>query len=133
MFLMNQIPVKMPAGKHAVQIVMSFGVVVNVAPPNGLSGLKLVGNGIDVDKKSGKRRPTVTVENPTKIHALLPQSTLRVASGGWSHTFSGKEMDEKIGIGLVQPGKRRKFILPVDLPTNVTKVEATLEYKPKRN
>ena len=31
----NQVPVKMPAGKSAVQIVMSFGVIINVAPPQG--------------------------------------------------------------------------------------------------
>ncbi len=132
MMSVNQIPVKMPAGKSAVQIVMSFGVVINVAPPQGLPALKLVGTGVETDKKTGKRHPTITVENPTKIHALLPQSTVAVSGGGWSHSFSQTELREKVGIGLVQPGKRRKFILPVELPANVPSVQASLDFKPKR-
>ena len=129
----NQIPVKLPKGQSGVQIVMSFGVVINVAPPAGKPALQLVSSGIESDRKTGKRFPTVVIHNPSVVHGLLPESTLRLSAGTWSHTFSPAEMREKIGIGLVQPGKRRKFVLPVDLPPNVTKVEATLDYKPKRN
>lgn len=132
MMSVNQIPVKMPAGKSAVQIVMSFGVVINVAPPQGLPALKLIGTGIETDKKTGKRHPTITVENPTKVHALLPQSTISVSGGSWSHSFAQTELREKVGIGLVQPGKKRKFILPVELPANVPSVQASLDFKPKR-
>jgi P pilus assembly chaperone PapD len=132
MMTVAQIPVKMPASKTAVQIVMNFGVVINVAPPQGLPELKLVGTGVETDKKTGKRHPSITVENPSKIHALLPQSTLAVSGGGWSHSFSQTELREKVGIGLVQPGKRRKFILPVELPANVPSVQASLDFKPKR-
>ena len=132
MMSVNQIPVKLPTGKSAVQIVMSFGVVINVAPPQGLPELKLVGSGVETDKKTGKRHPTITVENPTKIHALLPQSIIQVSSGGWSHTLSQSELGQRVGIGLVQPGKKRKFVLPVDLPANVSSVQASLDFKPKR-
>lgn len=133
-FLMsvNQVPVKMPKGQTAVQIVMSFGVIVNVAPPKGSPTLKVVGTGVTADKKTGKRHPTVTLENASRVHALLPDGTLRIAGGGWSHTFSPRELGEKVGIGLVQPGKKRKFVLPVDVPANVASVEASLDYKPKR-
>lgn len=133
-FLMsvNQVPVKLPKGQTAVQIVMSFGVVVNVAPPKGSPVLNVVGAGVTTDKKTGKRHPTVTLENPSKVHALLPDGTLKVAGGSWVHTMSPRELGEKIGIGLVQPGKKRKFVLPVDLPANVASVQATLDYKPKR-
>lgn len=132
MMSVNQIPVKLPAGKSAVQIVMSFGVVINVAPPKGLPELKLVGTGVEADKKTGKRHPTITVENPTAVHALLPQSTIRLTGGSWSHTLAQTELREKVGIGLVQPGKRRKFVLPVELPANVSSVQASLDFKPKR-
>lgn len=133
-FLMsvNQVPVKLPKGKSAVQIVMSFGVIVNVAPPKGAPALKVVGTGVTSDKKSGKRHPTVTLENASNVHALLPEGSLQVAGGGWSHTFSSRELSEKVGIGLVQPGKKRKFTLPVDLPANVSSVQASLDYRPKR-
>jgi fimbrial chaperone protein len=131
MMSVNQIPVKLPAGKSAVQIVMSFGVNINVAPPQGVPALNLVGTGIATDK-TGKRHPTITVENPSKTHALLPQSTIKLSGSSWSKTFAATELSEKVGIGLVQPGKKRKFTLPVELPANVTTVQASLEFKPKK-
>ena len=131
MLSMNQIPVKLPAGQSAVQVVMSFGVVINVAPPQGAPALNLVGTGI-AKSKDGKRHPTITVENPSNIHALLPQSSIKLSGGGWSYDFEPLELSEKVGIGLVQPGHKRRFILPVDLPANVKSVQASLDFKPKR-
>jgi fimbrial chaperone protein len=128
---MNQIPVKLPAGQSAVQVVMSFGVVINVAPPQGVPALNLVGTGVAKDK-DGKRHPTITVENPSNIHALLPDSTIKLSGSGWSYDFEPLELTEKVGIGLVQPGHKRRFVLPVDLPENVTSVQASLDFKPKR-
>ncbi len=133
-FLMsvNQVPVKLPKGQTAVQIVMSFGVVVNVAPPKGSPALKVVDAGVTTDRKTGKRHPTVTLHNESRVHALLPDGRLSLTGGGWSYTFTQRELGEKVGIGLVQPGKKRRFILPVDLPANVASVQATLDFKPKR-
>ena len=131
MLSMNQIPVRLPEGQTSVQVVMSFGVVINVAPPQGQPALKLVGTGI-TKAKDGKRHPTITVENPTKIHALLPDSTIQLAGGSWSHQFTPTELREKVGIGLVQPGHKRRFVLPVDLPAGVNQVKASLDYKPAR-
>ena len=131
MMNVNQVPVRMPKGQSAVQIVMSFGVNINVAPPQGMPELKVVGTGVATDK-SGKRQPTITVENASRIHALLPHATIKLAAGGWSRTFSPSEISEKVGIGLVQPGRRRKFVLPVEVPANVQTVQASLDFKPKR-
>lgn len=131
MLSVNQIPVKLPAGKSAVQIVMSFGVVVNVAPPAGLPALKLVGTGTTTDK-SGKRFPTITVENTSKTHALLPQAIIKLSGGSWAYTMSASEISQKVGIGLVQPGAKRKFTLPVDLPAGVSSVQATMDFNSKK-
>lgn len=132
MLTVNQIPVKLPAGKSGVQIVMSFGVNVNVAPVRGSPQLRLVGTGIAIDK-SGARRPTITVENPSKVHALLPQATIALSGGrGWTRTLSSAELNQRIGIGLVQPGKRRKFTLPVDVPADVQSITASIGFKPAR-
>jgi len=131
MLSMNQIPVKLPAGQSAVQVVTSFGVVINVAPPQGAPALTLVGTGV-AKSKDGKRHPTITVENPTNIHALLPQSTIRLSGDGWSYDLQPLELSEKVGIGLVQPGHKRRFVLPVELPVEVTSVQASLDFKPKR-
>lgn len=106
LFSLSQVPVKLPAGQSKVQVVMSFGVVVNVAAVQGVPSLKVVGTSLTTDKQ-GKRRAVVTVENSSTTHALLPQGKLSVAGNGWSHALTQTEIREKLGIGLVQPGSRR--------------------------
>jgi fimbrial chaperone protein len=128
---LTQIPVKMPRAQAAVQVVMSFGVLINVAPPQGLPELKVIGTGVAVEKP-GKNHPTITVENTTAVHALLQQATVKISSGSWSQTLSPSEIGQQVGAGLVQPGQRRKFTLPVELPAGVTSVEASLDFRPKR-
>jgi P pilus assembly chaperone PapD len=131
MLTLTQIPVKVKSPRNLVQVVMGFGVVINVAPPRGTPSLRLVSAGVTSGPK-GERQPTVTVENPSNVHALLPQSTIRLAANGWSKTLTPAELDQKLGIGLVQPGKRRRFVLPISLPPNVRDLRATLEFKPQR-
>lgn len=128
---MTQIPVKLRETTTAVQVVMSIGVLINVAPPRGVPNLQVVETGVITDGQ-GKRHPTLTVINPSKIHALLPQSNIYLTSGKWSETVTSATMAERIGIGLVQPGRRRKFILPIDLPPIVGGVQARLDFKPSR-
>jgi P pilus assembly chaperone PapD len=128
---LSQVPVKLPKGQAAVQVVMSFGVLINVAPPQGVPELKLVGTGVAVEKP-GKHHPTITVENGTPVHALLQHATIKLSSGSWSQTLTPAEIGQKVGAGLVQPGQRRKFKLPVDLPPGVTSVQASLDFKPQR-
>jgi fimbrial chaperone protein len=128
---LTQIPVKFPENQAAVQVVMSFGVLINVAPPQGVPELTLIGTGIAVEQP-GKHRPTITVENKTPVHALLQQATIKLSSGGWSQTLSPSQVGRDVGAGLVQPGKRRKFTLPVDLPAGVTSVQASVDFRPKR-
>jgi len=127
----NQLPVKMPAGKNAIQVVNSMGVVVNVAPATGIGGLKLVGSTVAAGDK-GRPQPVITVENPTAFHALLPRSTIRLSSGAWSKTLTPADLSGNVGIGLVQPGAKRRFVLPVDLPAGATSVQASIEYAPAR-
>ncbi len=131
MILVNQVPLKLPPGRSAVQVVMSFGVLVNIAPPQGQSALRLVGTSV-VTGKDGKKRPSITVENPTKVHALLPNATLRLSAGNWQQSLTPQQVGDGVRIGLVQPGKTRRFLIPVDLPMNVTQIQASLEYRPKR-
>lgn len=125
----NQVPVKMPAGKAGVQVVMSFGVMVNVAPPGGPATLQVAATGVTTDAK-GHIHPTLTVDNPGRVHALLPNFNVRVATGSFAQTPPSGLIAEKIGSGLVQPGKRRKFVLPVELPPGASHVEVTLEPQP---
>lgn len=122
-----QLPVKMQTKPNQVQVVMAFGVVINVAPPEGSAALRLVGS--DVARgKDGKNNLVVTVENPANVHALLPKATIHLAANGWSKTLTPQQLEQLVGIGLVQPGKRRRFVLHVPLPANVSRVEAKLNY-----
>lgn len=126
----NQIPVKLPKRARGVQVVFGMGVMVNVAPPTGEPALEVVRSGIVTDAL-GRRHPTLTVLNPTNVHALFPQSTVRISGGGWSETLSSGELAQIIGIGLVQPGHRRRFILPVTLPPDARSVQSSIEFRPK--
>lgn len=131
MMLINQIPLKLPQGKARVQVVMSMGVMINVAPPAGAPSLRVVASGVTTGK-DGKRMPTITVENPSPVHALLPDATIHLDAGSWSATLTPNQIADRIGIGLVQPGKRRKFTLPVEVPPGVTRVQTSLELTPRR-
>jgi fimbrial chaperone protein len=132
MFFANQVPVKLPTNTSGVQMVTSMGAMINVAPPQSQGDLKLVSTGIEIDKKSGKRHPTLTVENPTKTHALLPKAAIKLQAGGWQESYAPDSLLSQIGIGLVPPGQRRKFVLPAVLPQGVTSVQASLQYGVKR-
>ncbi len=127
----NQVPVRPTAGKSAVQIVMSIGALVNVAPPQGTPSLKVVDTGLSAPDKAGRRYATVTVLNPGNVHALFSQASVRLA-GGVNQTLQPGLLAEKLGSGLVQPGKRRKFTLPVEIPTGAAAVQTSVEFTPKR-
>ena len=132
MLFVSQVPVKWPANKApVVQVVMSIGCMVNVAPPRGTASLRVSGADIVIDK-SGKHHPSITVENPTRVHALLPHSTIRLSGQGWSRELTPDFLGASVGIGLVQPGRRRRFVLPVDLPVSLSNFAATIDLKPNR-
>ena len=128
-FSVNQVPVKMSKGQSGVQIVFNFATIVNVTPPGGRSEISLVAAGVGKDDK-GKLRPEVTVKNPGNINAKLTDATIRLSSGSWSETLEPDELRQAMGLGLVQPGKTRRFALPVDLPNGVKQVTASIDYKP---
>ncbi len=131
MLFINQIPVKLPQGQSGVQVVTGMGVMVNVAPPKAAPALNVVATSITTDKQ-GRRYPSIVVENPTNAHALLPKTNVHLSSGNWSNTITAAVLEERMGIGLVQPGRRRKFVLPVELPEGITHVNARVEYSETR-
>lgn len=127
----NQVPVKLPDRRAGVQFVMGLGVMVNVAPAQGSPELKVVSTGIVTDK-SGRKYPTITVQNTSNVHALLPDAAIQLSSGSWSQNLPPKSISDRVGIGLVQPGAKRKFTLPAELPPGVSSVQASVQLSPKR-
>jgi len=129
---LNQVPVRVKGARTQVQVVIGLGVLINIAPPTGMPKIKLLQTGIVRDPVSGARHPTISVENISNVHALISQSTVHLSADGWSMAIPAGRLQSKLGIGLVQPGKRRTFTLPVDLPPHVENVAADIEFKPKR-
>ncbi|ADJ22249.1 conserved hypothetical protein [Hyphomicrobium denitrificans ATCC 51888] len=126
----NQIPVKMTKKTSAVQVVFGMGVMVNVAPPHGQAALEVAKTDITTDAR-GRRHPVLTVFNPSNVHALFPRATVRVSDGSWSETITSGELAQSIGIGLVQPGHRRRFVLPVVVPPDVKSVKTSIQFNTK--
>ena len=124
----NQLPVAQPGQGKAVRIVLSFAVIVNVAPPKGQPDLQLVKTDI-TRSRAGKRVPALTVTNRSKVHARLPEARIHLSGGGWSRVLSPGVLEGLIGIGTVMPGQTRTFEIPLTLPDNVGSVEARLDYQ----
>ncbi|WP_170936935.1 MULTISPECIES: fimbria/pilus periplasmic chaperone [Rhodomicrobium] len=126
-FSVNQLPVDLGASKSGVQIVFNFSVIVNVAPQAGQSLLKLVSSNLVADGK-GAKRTVIRVQNAGNRYALLGDGAVVLSSGTWSKTITGGELRQMIGLGLVQPGRTRKFSLSAEIPLQITKVDARVEY-----
>lgn len=128
MFFVKQVPVKMKPGESGVQMVVDLGVIVNVAPVGAQSALKLVGAEAASDGK--KRVAAVTVENPSAMHSYFSDAKLTLESGSWRKVLDAGEIRQLIGYGIVQPGKTRRILVPVEVPQGVGKINAAIEYKP---
>jgi fimbrial chaperone protein len=122
----NQLPVKFPTATTGVQVVYNMSVILNVAPLNAEASLQVVASAVTKDGK-GIPRPAILLQNSGNRHVNLGDTTLNLVSGKWSKVLTSHDLQQSIGVGLVQPGKRRKFIIPVDLPAGVTSLTATID------
>ena len=129
MLSVNQLPVKMKPGESGVQMVFDFGVIVSVAPTGAQSALKLVGAEAATEGK--KHGAAITVENPSAMYSYFSDSKLTLESGSWRKIISAGELRQLVGYGVVLPGKRRRILVPADVPGGTGKISATLDYKPK--
>lgn len=129
MLSVNQLPVKMKPGESGVQMVFNFGVVVSVAPAGAQSALDLVS--AEAATQGDKHGVAVTLENHSAMYAYLSDAKLTLGSGGWHKVFTSGELRDAIGYGVVLPGKRRRILVPADVPAGAGKITATLDYKPK--
>ncbi len=121
----NQLPVRDKSGRSRIQVVQGFGAILNVAPAGGVADLKLV-SAAPAKTPKGEPAMSILVENPTSTHALISNSALRV--GG--QIIGPDAMRTRVGIGVVEPGKRRRFLVPLESPSNGA--GATLEYRHNR-
>lgn len=127
--MVSQVPVKLAKDQSGIQIVTSFGVTVNVAPPGGKSEIVVtrVESALDTE---GKRRAALTVKNLGNKHAYMRQSAISLSGGGWSAEMTPSGFAQQVGFGIVQPGKERRFVLPIEVPAGVSAIKATVKYDP---
>lgn len=126
----NQLPVKLPEGESAVQIVYNFQVLVNVASAAGKADLSI--ESAAVGEHDGKPAPMLTVKNSGNAYGYLSQHRLQIvekdAAGKeiFSKTMAGAEFQQLVGYGLVAANQVRTFLLPIELPSKAGQVSVTL-------
>jgi fimbrial chaperone protein len=120
----NQLPVKFPSQKHGVQVIYNVGVLISVMPPNATAVLDVTA-AIGRDK-AGVARPQVIVENKGNRHINLADTSVVLSNGKWMHTVTSAAIRKEIGVGLIQPGKKRRFTFLVNLPVPLGTLTARL-------
>ena len=124
-----QLPVELPQGQSAIQILYNFQVLVSVSPQGAKPDLKVSAAGVGHDN-AGKPVPIITLSNASNAHGYLSQGRLRIVqhdSAGkevFRRTLSGPEIQQTIGFGLVGAGQTRRVQIPVVLPQDGGSVEA---------
>lgn len=126
MFTVAQVPVKMPEVQTGFNILMKFGVLVNVAPNGAVSTLTIKKTA--VVNHANKRVLSLLIQNDGNRHAVLSDLLVTLSGGNWTLKLDPTQLQRMIGVGLLQPKKSRLIILPVDVPAAVTQVTARLEY-----
>lgn len=117
-----QLPVKLPKGQSAIQILYNFQVLVNVASSAGTPALGIAKTAITQDKKKGPI-PIIWVQNTGPSYGYLSRGTLRIsqtdASGKsiFDKQLSPQEIQQTIGFGVIGPNTTRKITLPLTLPS----------------
>ena len=132
-----QLPVQLPQGQSAIQILYNFQVLVSIAPAGARPALKIVSS--EVGKNAaGAPIAVLTVENDSAAHGYLSQGRLRIvqkdASGReiFQRSLPGPEIQQTIGFGLIAPGQRRKVAVPIVLPAEGGTIDAVFTPETRR-
>ena len=132
MFSVNQLPVALDVKKSGVQLVMNFLVLVNVSPLKAQPAVSLIKTDLVADGKNG-RRAVLTLRNTGNRHALLSDGSVTLTNGSWTKTYSGSELVGALGgMGLLQPGKERRFTMDTKIPVEVSRIDASVEVRAAR-
>lgn len=124
-----QLPVELPEGQSAIQILYNFRVLTSVTPPNSSPDIGVVGTEVIVNE-AGTPVPAVTFTNDSIAHGFLSQGRLRIIqrdSAGkevFRQVIPGAELQQIIGLGLVGAGQTRRVVVPVELPVKGGEIEA---------
>lgn len=130
-----QLPVELPEGQSAIQILYNFQVLASIAPAGAKPALTLT-KAEAVKGEDGRTVPVITVTNDSPAHGYLSEGRLRLvekdAAGKvvFQRTLPGPEIQQTIGFGLIAPGQTRTVALPIELPADGAVLEA--QFTPER-
>lgn len=125
-----QLPVKLPEGQSAIQILYNFQVLVSITPAGAKPAISI--QSAEVGRNAeGKPVPVLVLTNPSAAHGYLSNGRLRIVQTDAAgkevlrKTMSGPEVQQTIGFGLVGANQTRRMALPIVLPTEGGKIEAS--------
>lgn len=117
-----QLPVKLPEGQSAIQILYNFQVLVSVGVPGQRSNIQVLKTELETNAE-GVTQAVMTVRNSAETYGYLADSRLRLvqrdATGKevFQKSYTPQEVQQTIGYGLLGPGQTRKINIPVSLPS----------------
>jgi fimbrial chaperone protein len=124
-----QLPVQLPEGESAIQILYNFRILTSVAPPNSAPAVRVTAADVARDA-AGAPAPAVTFTNDSVMHGFLSQGRLRIVQRDGSgrevfrRVIPGPELQQTIGLGLVGAGQTRRVVIPIALPAEGGEIEA---------
>ncbi|MGZ9113605.1 MAG: fimbrial biogenesis chaperone [Brevundimonas sp.] len=127
-----QLPVELPEGQSAIQILYNFQVMVNVASVTAGNPDLTIESAEIVQNAEGKNMAAFTVRNSALNYGYLSSGQLTIrhtdAAGKETvrRTLASNDIQQMIGFGLVGPAMTRRFVSPVEVGSADGVVEATL-------
>ncbi len=124
-----QLPVQLPEGQSAVQILYNFQVVVGVSVPGVRPELSIARTEISTEG-DGQPRVVLFIQNDTTTYGYLSSGSLRITHRNetgqeiFTRSFTSEEISQQIGFGLVGGGQTRRILTPIVLPQAGGTVEA---------
>ncbi|HEX3919747.1 MAG TPA: fimbria/pilus periplasmic chaperone [Caulobacteraceae bacterium] len=116
-----QLPVQLPEGQSAIQILYNFQVLVNVAASTGGPQISIDSATIGKNDK-GQPVPLLVVRNAGNSYGYLSRVRIRItykdATGKetFRQVMTPEQIQQQVGFGLIGPETTRKVTLPVVLP-----------------
>lgn len=127
-----QLPVELPEGQSAIQILYNFQVMVNVASVTAGRPDLVIESADIAQNTEGKNVAAFVVRNNGLNYGYLSSGQLTIihkdASGRevLRRSLAANEIQQVIGYGLVGPEMTRRFISPVELDSAEGTVQVTL-------
>lgn len=123
-----QLPVQTNDTQSNIQLLYNFQVLVSVSPDGTKPALTIASAEIGKDAE-GAPAPVITVSNASAAHGYLSRGRVRItqfAADGrqiFNQQFTGPELQQTIGYGLIGGGQTRRITLPVRLPQPAGRIE----------